>query len=127
MRTPLLGGLGLLIVVVTLAAAQPGEKVEIVSVTGCLRQQSVDTWMLVAATEPAASIANAPPASEIPKTPPDGKLAFRLIGIGEFKLPAFKDKTVVVKGLYIKDAPVSRINVTSVVEAVPACAASAPR
>ena len=127
MRTPLLGALGLLLVAATLAVAQPGKKVDIVSVTGCLRQQSPDLWMLVAATEPVVSIANAPPASEIPRTPPAGTLSFRLIGVGEFKLPTFVDKTVVVKGLLIKDAPVSRINVTSVVEAVASCAPSAPR
>jgi hypothetical protein len=127
MRTTLLGGLGLLLALATVAVAQPGKKVDIVSVTGCLRQQGADTWMLVAATEPVASIANAPPPGEIPKTAPDGKLQFRLIGVGEFKLPAFKDKTVVVKGLFIKDTPVSRINLTSVVEAVSVCAPAAPR
>jgi len=127
MRTSLLGGLGLLLAVSTLAVAQPGKKVDIVSVTGCLREQAPDTWVLTAATEPVPSVANAPPASEIPKSPPDGKLTFRLIGVGEFKLPTMKDKTVVAKGLFIKDTPVSRLNLTSVVEAVPSCAAGAPR
>jgi hypothetical protein len=127
MRTPLLGGFGLLFALATVAVAQPGRKVDIVSVTGCLRQEGPDTWMLVAATEPVASIANAPPASEIPTSAPSGKLSFRLIGVGEFKLPTLKDRTVVVKGLFIKDTPVSRINLTSVVEAVPTCVATAPR
>ena len=110
-----------------MALAQPGKKVDIVSVTGCLRQQGPDEWTLVAATEPVVSTANAPPASEIPKVAPEGKLSFRLIGVGEFKLPTFKDKTVVVKGLHIQDTPVSRLNLTSVVEALPVCAPSAPR
>ena len=127
MRTPVLGGLGLLFAAATIALAQPGKKVDIVSVTGCLRQQGPDEWTLVAATEPAVSTANAPPASEIPKVAPEGKLSFRLIGVGEFKLATFKDKTVVVKGLHIQDTPVSRLNLTSVVEALPACAPSAPR
>jgi hypothetical protein len=131
MRTSLVCGLGLVLVFAALAAGQPGkkkiDKVDIVSVTGCLRQRAADTWMLVAATEPAVSIANAPPAAEIPKTAPDGKLSFRLIGVGEFKLPTLADRTVVVKGLLIKDQPISRINVTSVAEAVPTCAALAPK
>jgi hypothetical protein len=126
MKTPVLGGLGLLLAIATVALAQPGRKVDIVSVTGCLRQQGPDLWMLVAATEPVPSVANAPPPAQIPKVPPAGTLRFRLIGVGEFNLPALKDRTVVVKGLFIKDTPVSRINLTSVVEAVPTCAAAVP-
>ena len=127
MRTSALGALGLLLSIATLSIAQPGKKVEIVSVTGCLRERPPDAWMLVAATEPVPSIANAPPASEMPKTPPDGTLTFRLIGVGEFKLPTLRDKTMLVKGLLIKDTPTSRLNVTSVVEALPGCAPAAPR
>jgi hypothetical protein len=116
----------LLLVLATCAAAQPAPgKVDIVSVTGCLRQQG-DAWMLVAATEPVQSVANAPQKNEIPSTPPEGKLKFRLIGVGEFKLPALKDRTLLVRGLLIKDTPVSRINVTSVVEAAAACTPGAP-
>jgi hypothetical protein len=126
MRTPLLPA-GLTAILAVPAVAQPGKKVDIVTVTGCLREQGPGTWMLVAATEPAASIANAPPASDIPKTAPEGKLTFRLIGVGEFKLPSLKDKTVVVKGLHIKDTPTPRLNVTSVVEALPSCAPPAPK
>jgi hypothetical protein len=127
MRAVLIGAAGLVLAAAPQADAQPGKKVEIVSVTGCLREQGADTWMLVAATEPVSSIANAPPASELPKTAPDGKLSFRLIGVGEFKLPTLKDRTVVVKGLLIKDTPSSRLNVTSVAEALPSCAPSAPK
>jgi hypothetical protein len=104
----------------------PPKKVDIVSVTGCLRQQG-DAWMLVAATDPVMSVANAPPKNEIPTSPPDGKNTFRLIGVSEFNLPAHKDRTVVVKGLFIKASPVSRLNITSVVEATATCAATAPK
>jgi hypothetical protein len=128
MRTSLVGALGLVLGISGLTVAQPAPKtVEIVSVTGCLREQSPGTWMVVAATEPVASQANAPPKNELPTTAPAGKLSFRLIGVGEFNLPAYKDKTVVARGLLIKDAPASRLNVTSVVEALPACAAGAPK
>ena len=105
--------------------APPTKKVEIVSVTGCLREQGTN-WMLTAATDPVPSIANQAQAKDIPATPPPGKNTFRLIGISEFNLPAMKDRTVVIRGLFIKDK-VSRINVTSAVEAVATCAAGAPK
>lgn len=104
-------------------APAPGKTVDIVSVTGCLREQGTN-WMLVAATEPVPSVANQAAGDDIPKTAPAGKHTFRLIGISEFNLPQMKDKTVVIRGLFIKDK-VSRINVTSAVEAVATCAAGA--
>jgi hypothetical protein len=114
---------------VTLGAAQDpaGKKVDIVSVTGCLREQGAGNWMLVAATDPVVSIANAASPKELPTTAPDGKNSYKLIGVGEFALPGKKDRTLVVRGLFIKASPVSRVNVTSVVEALPTCAAGAPK
>jgi hypothetical protein len=109
-----------------LAVAQaPAKKVDIVSVTGCLREQGAN-WMLVAATDPVPSIANQAQGKDVPSTPPPGKNTFRLIGTFEFNLPQMKDRTVVIRGLFIKDK-VSRINMTSVVEAVAACAPGAPK
>jgi hypothetical protein len=104
----------------------PG-KVEIVSVTGCVREQGPENWMLVAATDPLVSVANAPQRSEVPTTPPAGKNQFKLIGVGEFDLPTHRDHTVLVKALYIKAMPVSRLNITSLVEAVSTCAPDAPK
>ena len=109
------------------AVALAQNKVDIVKVSGCLRLQGPDNWMLVAATEPEVSSANAPPRTELPKEPPAGKNQFKLIGVSEFSLPQFKDHTVLVKGLYIKAQPVSRLNVTSVNDALPTCAADAPK
>lgn len=110
------------------AAQEPAtKKVDIVSVTGCLREQGAGNWMLVAATDPVQSIANAPSAKELPTTAPGGKNTFKLIGVSEFSLPGKKDHTVVVRGLFIKATPVSRVNVTSVVDALPSCAAGAPK
>ena len=103
----------------------PPKKVDIVSVTGCLREQG-SNWMLVAATDPVPSIANQAQGKEIPSEPPAGKNTFRLIGTFEFNLPPMKDHTVVIRGLFIKDK-VSRINVTSAVEAVASCAPGAPK
>ncbi len=107
------------------AQAPPKKTVEIVSVTGCLREQGAN-WMLVAATEPTPSVANQAAGDDIPKAAPAGKNTFRLIGTGEFNLPQMRDKTVVIRGLFIKDK-VSRINVTSAVEAVASCVPGAPK
>ena len=123
-------GIGGLIAALTgsvAAQAPPTKQVDIVSVSGCLREQGANNWMVVAATAPVPSVANAAQKSELPTTAPAGKNAFKLIGVGEFNLPAFRDRIVVVRGLFIKDAPVSRVNVTSVVEALPACAPNAPK
>ena len=107
-------------------AVQPApSKVDIVSVTGCLRQRAANEWVVVAATDPIASSANAPTPKEIPSTIPVGQNEFRLIGIAEFSLPDHKDHAVVVRGLLIKATPVSRLNVTSIVTAAPACAPEA--
>ena len=103
----------------------PTKKVEIVSVTGCLREQG-SNWMLVAATDPVASVANQAQGDDIPKTAPAGKNTFRLIGVSEFNFPQHRDRTMVIRGLFIKDK-VSRINVTSAVEAVSSCVAGAPK
>ena len=108
-----------------LIQAPATKKIDIVSVTGCLREQGTN-WMLVAATEPTPSVANQAEAKDLPTTPPTGKNAFRLIGVSEFNLPQMKDRTVVIRGLFIKDK-VSRINVTSAVEAVATCAPGAPK
>jgi hypothetical protein len=103
------------------------KKIDIVSVTGCLREQGAGNWVLVAATDPVPSIANAAAGKELPTAAPDGKNSFKLIGVSEFALPGKKDHTVVVRGLFIKAAPVSRVNMTSIADALPACAPGAPK
>ena len=102
-------------------AAPPANKVDIVSVTGCLREATPNTWTLENATDPVNSTANAPPAKDVPATPPVGKNSYRLIGVSEFNLPAHKGHTVIIKGLFIKAAPVSRINMTSVTMVAASC------
>jgi len=103
----------------------PSQKMDIVSVTGCLRETAPNTWMLVNATDPVPSSANAPQAKDIPATPPVGKSEFRLIGVSEFNLPSYKDHTVIVKGLHIKATPISRLNVTSVTNVAASCPTAA--
>jgi hypothetical protein len=109
-----------------LVQTPPPKKVDIVSVTGCLREQGPNNWMLVAATDPVPSIANQAQGDEIPKTAPNGKNSFKLIGVSEFSFPQHRDRTMVIRGLFIKDK-VSRINVTSAVEAVASCVPGAPK
>jgi len=110
------------------AQPQPAPaRVPIVSVTGCLREMNPNTWMLVNATDPVPSTANAPQRGEAPATPPVGKNQFRLIGVSEFNLPRYKDQAVIVKGLHIAAQPVSRINITSVTTVSTSCPAPNPR
>jgi len=103
--------------------AAPSAKIDIVSVMGCLKESAPNAWTLVNATDPAPSNANAPQPKDIPATPPAGKNEFRLIGVSEFNMPSHKDHAVMVKGLLIKGAPTSRVNVTSVTTISPSCPA----
>jgi hypothetical protein len=97
-------------------------KIEIVSVTGCLKEATPNTWTLTRATDPVPSTANAPVAKDIPATPPAGTNVFSLIGVSQFNLPAHRDHTVVIKGLFIKATTQSRVNMTSVTMVSLSCA-----
>jgi hypothetical protein len=103
-------------------ATSASQKIAIVSVTGCLKEATSNNWTLVNATDPVPSSANAPAAKDIPSVPPSGTNEFKLIGVSEFNLPAYKDHSVILKGLLIKAAPASRLNVTSVTNVSPSCA-----
>jgi len=105
---------------ILLQAPSASKKVDIVSVTGCLREPSAGA-LAELATGSVASSANAPAAKDVPATPPAGRNQFRLIGVSEFNLPAHKGHTVIVKGLFIKATPVSRLNVTSVTMVAASC------
>lgn len=106
------------------AAAQgSGRRVDIVSTAGCLREQPAGTWLLVNATDPVKSSANAPQKNELPAPSASGKQQFQLIGVGEFDLPSLKGQLVYVKGLHIVATPMSRLNVTSVTAVAPTCPA----
>ena len=111
----------MLVVLLLLQTAPAPQKVDIVSVTGCLKESTANNWTLSNATDPVPSSANAPPAAEVPKTPPAGKNQFRLIGVSEFNLPQHRDHTVIIKGLLIKATPVSRLNMTSVTIVAASC------
>ena len=116
----------MLVVLLLLQTAPAPQKIDIVSVTGCLKETAPNAWTLANATDPIPSSANAPPAAEVPKTaPPPGKNQFRLIGVSEFNLPAHRDQTVIIKGLLIKATPLSQLNITSVTAIAPACVPAA--
>ena len=102
------------------------DKIDPVAVTGCLKEVEPDTWMLVNASEPVASTANAPSPKELATLPKGGKNQFRLIGVSIFNLPAYKDHAIIVKGLRIKATPVNRLNVTSVTMVSETCPPQSP-
>ncbi len=114
----------MLVVLALLQTTPAPQKVEIVSVTGCLKEATPGSWTLTNATDPVPSSANAPPAADVPKTPSVGKNQFRLIGVSEFNLPQHRDKSVIIKGLLIKATPVSRLNMTSVTMVAATCPAA---
>jgi hypothetical protein len=108
----------------TVAAAQEGsQRVDIVRVTGCLRR-TADAWTLSSATDPVVIARNEPVAP--PPQPPAaaGGNEFKLIGIEEFDLASRKDRLVAVKGLLIKAAPTSHLNITSVTTVADTCPAA---
>jgi hypothetical protein len=107
-----------------LVQGSTSQKVEIVSVAGCLKEAAANDWRVVNATDPVPSIANAPAAKDLPSTPPVGKNEFKLIGVSEFNLPQHKDHVVIVKGLFIKATPMSRLNITSVTPIAQSCPAA---
>jgi hypothetical protein len=97
-----------------LTAQAPVEKVPIVAVAGCLEEQGAREWVLTNATEPEPSVANGPSGGQPYKGPTAGKNTFKLIGVSEYDLPSHKGHTVLVKALFIKAEPISRLNITSV-------------
>ena len=105
------------------AAPAPTPKTEIVSVTGCLRENPPNTWTLVSATDPCPAAPTRRSRRKFRRRHRQGKTSTRLIGVFEFNMPSHKDHTVLIKGLFIKATPTSRINVTSVTTATASCAA----
>ncbi len=123
------GPLALLLAVTALAAAAPlaaQDKVPIVAVTGCVVDQG-ETWLLTNATDPVPSVANGPAAGQKITGPTSGTQRYRLIGVSEFDLPTHKGHTVLVKGLLVKAAAETRVNVTSVTMVSATCAAPRQR
>jgi hypothetical protein len=102
-------------------APKPTEKIDPVAVVGCLKEGAGGTWMLVNASDPIPSTANAPTPKELAELDTPGRNELQLIGASIFNLPAHRNHWLVVKGLPIKAAPVSRLNVTSVTMKAESC------
>jgi hypothetical protein len=102
------------------SATQPQGKREspplpIVEVVGCLEQAPSGIWMLTNAGEPA--ISQTQPTSQAALTAaaakPLGHQREQLLGVDAFNPSSHKAQKVVVKGVLIKEANESRLNVTS--------------
>ncbi len=116
----------LLIAVPIASAGQskpPANKVDVVAVTGCLREPSSGAWMLEQASDPVVSTANTPSPKEMAALPKSGKNQFQLTGVTAFDLAAHRGHSVLIKGLLNKATPVSRLNITSVTMVSPDCLA----
>jgi len=100
----------------------PGD-VPIVEVVGCLAQGAGNTWIVTNATEPAKAAAgfSRPEEVKAAEAKPLGTLQIPLIGLVEFNPADHKGHRVVVKGLLIKEATTSRLNVTSLMTASATC------
>jgi hypothetical protein len=104
-------------------APSPAARTEIVSVTGCVREQPPGTWVLVNASEPTPT-PDGPVRIEPGTKPALGTNRFKLLGVGPFRLSSRRDHTVIVQGLLIGTAADRRLNVTSVQTVATTCAAA---
>ena len=103
---------------------QGPDDLPIVEVVGCLTEGSTSsTWLVTKATEPVRSTPGFSKAEELraAETKAFGSLQFRLIGLVELGPSEHKGHKVAVKGMLIKDAAETRLNVTSLMTASPNC------
>lgn len=94
----------------------------LVQTVGCLQQSGASGWMLTGSTDP--QVTTLDPVSDADKKAlaggPPGKQTIELMSV--FPSPAaFRQHTVIVKGLFIKTATVTRINVTVLESLAPGC------
>jgi hypothetical protein len=95
----------------------------IAEVVGCLEQSPPGTWMLTHASEPVVS-ENQPTSSVALKAAagkPLGNQQDQLLGLGVFNPASHKGQKMAVKGVLMKDANGSRLNVTSLQVAATTC------
>jgi hypothetical protein len=99
------------------------QKMDIVESIGCLSEEPKGTWVLTDATDPAVS--KQPYTNEAARkeaaAKPLGTQRFTLIAINMFNPDAMRSHKVAAKGLLIKDAAGSRINVTSLQPVADSC------
>jgi len=99
------------------------QKLDIVESIGCLAEEAKGTWVLTDATEPVVS--KQPYTNEAARkeaaAKPLGSQRFTLIAISMFNPDTLRSHKVAAKGLLIKDAAGSRINVTSLQPVADSC------
>ena len=96
--------------------------VPIVEVVGCLAQGAGRAWTLTNGTEPvAAAVGSRAEDITAAGAKPLGALQYRLIGVTDLNPAEHKGHKVAVKGLLIKDAAETRLNVISIHSAAASC------
>ena len=87
---------------------------DIAEATGCLEQSSSRTWMLANASDPIVSKSQATSAVALKAADkPLGNRHYQLLGVSVFNPSSHKGQKMAVKGVLIRDAKESRLNVTS--------------
>ena len=101
----------------TTAALQIGE------VVGCLEPGTSSGWLLTRAGEPVISDTQATSSAELKVAgeSPSGSARYQLLGASFFKPLNHQKERVVVKGILIRDAGETRINVTSLQSVAAKC------
>jgi hypothetical protein len=101
-------------------AAQPEKErkedgLDIVAVVGCLEQSAFGTWILTHSSDAVVNKTQATSMTELKEqtAEPLGKQQYQLLGASVFQPSSHKGEKVAVKGVLIKDAKESRLNVTS--------------
>ncbi len=99
-------------------ALPKSKPMQLMGTVGCLVQEQDDKWFLTDATEPVPAVdidENLDPTAK-------GEARFHLIGtLDEFSATKHRGHKVRIKGLPIKAAPESRINITSLKHISPTC------
>ena len=106
------------------AASAQAEPVELVTVVGCLAQESGDLpWILERATDGVAAKTAFTSQDELETSAAQalGSLEYRLLGVGEFGVEPHVGHKVQVKGLKLKYDGEWRLNVTSFQHLDPNC------
>jgi hypothetical protein len=105
------------------AAPAGAPKLKLVAAVGCLVRSESQAWMLQRASSPIATTGQSTSAAELRQsaTIPLGGQTYRLLGVDEFAPQRAGAHKVAVKGVLIKDANDSRLNVTSLQTVAGAC------
>jgi hypothetical protein len=96
---------------------------DVTEVSGCLEQSPTRTWMLSHASDPIVSKTQATSlvALKAAEAKPLGNGRYQLLGVSVFDPPSHKGQKVAVKGVLIKEAQESRLNVTSLQTVAATC------